>query len=143
MRKITVLVSLILPLQLFSTTYFGNPDNYLMHYRTTGPEIWRDTEGSVTHFVSAMGTTGTIMGTSKYLKEQSPNVQIVGTQPKEGSRIPGIRRWSPEFLPKIFDPSRVDRIIDVKGAPLRGNPIAKILCSENPLVPATQILDLK
>lgn len=92
---------------------FGNKDNPGMHYKTTGPEIWRDTEGKVTHFVSAMGTTGTIMGTSQYLKEQRSNIQIVGTQPKEGSRIPGIRRWSPEFLPKIYDPSRVDRIIDV------------------------------
>lgn len=92
---------------------FANPDNYGMHYKTTGPEIWRDTDGKITHFVSAMGTTGTIMGTSRYLKEQNPNVQIVGTQPKEGSRIPGIRRWSPEFLPKIYEPSRVDRIIDV------------------------------
>jgi len=92
---------------------FGNPDNYKMHYRTTGPEIWRDTEGKVTHFVSAMGTTGTIMGTSRYLKEQSQDVQIIGTQPTEGSRIPGIRRWSPEFLPKIYEPHRVDRIIDV------------------------------
>lgn len=92
---------------------FANPDNYGMHYKTTGPEIWKDTAGKVTHFVSAMGTTGTIMGVSRYLKEQDPNVQIVGTQPKEGSSIPGIRRWSPEFLPKIFDPARVDRIIDV------------------------------
>ncbi len=92
---------------------FGNPDNYGMHYKTTGPEIWNDTEGQVTHFVSAMGTTGTIMGTSRYLKEQNPDVQIIGTQPKEGSRIPGIRRWSPEFLPKIYEPERVDRIIDV------------------------------
>lgn len=92
---------------------FANPDNYKMHYRTTGPEIWRDTEGQVTHFVSAMGTTGTIMGVSRYLKAQSTDVQIVGTQPTEGSRIPGIRRWSPEFLPKIFDRERVDRIIDV------------------------------
>lgn len=92
---------------------FGNPDNYGMHYRTTGPEIWRDTKGQVTHFVSAMGTTGTIMGVSRYLKEQNPAVQIVGTQPTEGSKIPGIRRWSPEYLPKIFEPERVDRIIDV------------------------------
>ena len=97
----------------FMLNQFGNPDNYKMHYRTTGPEIWRDTEGKVTHFVSAMGTTGTIMGTSRYLKEQSSSVQIVGTQPKEGSRIPGIRRWSPEFLPKIYEPERVDRVIDV------------------------------
>lgn len=92
---------------------FANPDNYRMHYRTTGPEIWRDTDGQVTHFVSAMGTTGTIMGVSRYLKEQNPHVQIVGTQPTDGSKIPGIRRWSPEFLPKIFEKERVDRIIDV------------------------------
>ena len=92
---------------------FANPDNWGMHYRTTGPEIWRDTEGQVTHFVSSMGTTGTIMGTSRYLKEQNPAVQIVGVQPTDGSRIPGIRRWSPEYLPKIFEPERVDRIIDV------------------------------
>ncbi|MBO3697718.1 cysteine synthase CysM [Roseivirga sp. E12] len=92
---------------------FGNADNYGQHYKTTGPEIWKDTDGQITHFVSAMGTTGTIMGVSHYLKEQNPNIQIVGTQPKDGSSIPGIRRWSPEFLPKIFDPSRVDRVIDV------------------------------
>lgn len=92
---------------------FGNADNYSQHYKTTGPEIWRDTNGKVTHFVSAMGTTGTIMGVSRYLKEQNPDIQIVGTQPTDGSSIPGIRRWSPEFLPKIFEPSRVDRVIDV------------------------------
>jgi cysteine synthase B len=92
---------------------FGNPDNWGMHYQTTGPEIWRDTEGKITHFVSSMGTTGTIMGVSRYLKEQNPEVQIVGVQPTDGSRIPGIRRWSPEFLPAIFEPERVDRIIDV------------------------------
>ncbi len=92
---------------------FANPDNYLGHYHTTGPEIWRDTQGKVTHFVSAMGTTGTIMGVSRYLKEQNPAVQIVGTQPTEGSNIPGIRRWSPEFLPRIFEQHRVDRILDV------------------------------
>ena len=97
----------------FMLNQFANPDNYGMHYKTTGPEIWRDTQGQVTHFVSAMGTTGTIMGVSRYLKEQSTNIQIVGTQPTEGSSIPGIRRWSPEFLPKIFDPKRVDRVIDV------------------------------
>lgn len=95
---------------------FANPDNWGMHYRTTGPEIWRDTEGRVTHFVSSMGTTGTIMGVSRYLKEQNPNIQIVGVQPTDGSRIPGIRRWSPEFLPKIFEPRRVDRTIDVSQA---------------------------
>jgi cysteine synthase B len=92
---------------------FGNPDNYGMHYRTTGPEIYRDTNQAVTHFVSAMGTTGTIMGVSRYLKEQNPDIQIVGTQPEDGSRIPGIRRWSPEYLPAIYDADRVDQIIDV------------------------------
>ncbi len=97
----------------FMLNQFGNADNWKMHYRTTGPEIWIDTDGKVTHFVSAMGTTGTIMGVSRYLKEQNPEVQIVGTQPTEGSKIPGIRRWSPEFLPKIFEASRVDRTIDV------------------------------
>ena len=97
----------------FMLNQFANPDNYRQHYKTTGPEIWKDTHGKVTHFVSAMGTTGTIMGVSRYLKEQSPNVQIIGTQPTDGSSIPGIRRWSPEFLPKIFEPERVDRVIDV------------------------------
>ncbi len=97
----------------FMLNQFGNTDNYGQHYKTTGPEIWKDTEGKITHFVSAMGTTGTIMGVSRYLKEQNPEIQIVGTQPQDGSSIPGIRRWSPEFLPKIFDPSRVDRVIDV------------------------------
>jgi len=92
---------------------FGNPANPLRHYLTTGPEIWKDTNGKITHFVSSMGTTGTIMGVSRYLKEQNPEVQIIGVQPEEGSRIPGIRRWSPEFLPKIYEPQRVDRIIDV------------------------------
>jgi cysteine synthase B len=92
---------------------FANPDNWGMHYRTTGPEIWRDTRGKVTHFVSSMGTTGTIMGVSRYLKEQNPDVQIVGVQPTEGSNIPGIRRWSPAFLPEIYEPARVDQIIDV------------------------------
>jgi cysteine synthase B len=95
---------------------FANPDNYLAHYRTTGPEIWRDTEGQITHFVSSMGTTGTIMGTSMYLKEQNPNVQIVGCQPTDGSSIPGIRKWPIEYLPKIFDPSRVDRVMEVSQA---------------------------
>ncbi|MEX2231484.1 MAG: cysteine synthase CysM [Cyclobacteriaceae bacterium] len=92
---------------------FSNPDNYRIHYQTTGPEIWRDTQGTITHFVSAMGTTGTIMGVSRYMKEQNKEVQIVGTQPTDGSCIPGIRRWSPEFLPKIFEKHRVDRILDV------------------------------
>jgi S-sulfo-L-cysteine synthase (O-acetyl-L-serine-dependent) len=98
---------------------FANADNYLMHYRTTGPEIWRDTEGKVSHFVSAMGTTGTIMGVSRFLKEKNPSIQIVGTQPTDGSCIPGIRRWSPEFLPKIFERDRVDRIVDVKESDAR------------------------
>ncbi|MEM1321449.1 MAG: cysteine synthase CysM [Bacteroidota bacterium] len=97
----------------FMLNQFANPDNWGMHYRSTGPEIWKDTEGKVTHFVSSMGTTGTIMGVSRYLKEQNPEVQIVGVQPTDGSRIPGIRRWSPEFLPQIFEPQRVDQIIDV------------------------------
>jgi len=92
---------------------FENPDNYLAHYRTTGPEIFRDTQGKITHFVSSMGTTGTIMGTSMYLKEQNAAIQIVGCQPTEGSKIPGIRRWPIEYRPKIYDPSRVDRIMDV------------------------------
>ncbi len=92
---------------------FANPDNYLAHYKTTGPEIWRDTNGEITHFVSAMGTTGTIMGNSMFLKEKNPNVQIVGCQPTEESSIPGIRRWPVEYLPKIFDPSRVDRVMDI------------------------------
>ncbi|WP_462320599.1 cysteine synthase CysM [Halochromatium sp.] len=95
---------------------FSNQDNPLAHYEGTGPEIWRDTEGRVTHFVSAMGTTGTIMGTSRYLKAQNPAVQIIGVQPQEGSSIPGIRRWPEAYLPKIFDASRVDRIIDVSQA---------------------------
>lgn len=92
---------------------FANDDNWRMHYRTTGPEIWRDTDEKITHFVSSMGTTGTIMGVSRYLKEQNPKVEIVGVQPVEGDNIPGIRRWSPEYLPKIFDPMRVDRTIEV------------------------------
>jgi cysteine synthase B len=97
----------------FMLDQFSNPDNYMAHYYSTGPEIWKDTQGKVTHFVSAMGTTGTIMGVSKYLKEKNSSIQIVGTQPTDGSQIPGIRRWTPEFLPKIFDASRVDRVIDV------------------------------
>ncbi len=92
---------------------FANLDNPRIHYETTGPEIWHDTEGQVTHFVSAMGTTGTITGTSQYLKEMNPQVRIVGAQPSEGSRIPGIRKWPQEYLPKIYDPSRVDQIVNV------------------------------
>lgn len=92
---------------------FANNDNWKAHYNTTGPEIWNDTEGTVTHFVSAMGTTGTIIGTSTYLKEKNPAVQIIGAQPSEGSQIPGIRKWPEEYLPKIFNPSKVDRTVDV------------------------------
>jgi len=95
---------------------FANPDNPRAHYEGTGPEIWRDTDGQITHFVSSMGTTGTIMGTSKFLKEQNSNIQIVGVQPSEGSQIPGIRAWPPEYLPKIFDRSRVDRVLEVSQA---------------------------
>ncbi|RBW57156.1 cysteine synthase B [Tenacibaculum sp. E3R01] len=97
----------------FMLNQFENNDNWKAHYKTTGPEIWNDTEGEITHFVSAMGTTGTIMGVSTYLKEKNSNIQIVGAQPKEGSRIPGIRRWSPEYLPKIFDKNKVDKTIEV------------------------------
>jgi cysteine synthase B len=93
---------------------FGNMDNPLAHYETTGPEIWRDTEGQVTHFVSAMGTTGTIMGVSRYLKEQNKAIQIVGVEPTEGSAIPGIRRWPKEYLPSIFEPERLDQTIDME-----------------------------
>ena len=97
----------------FLLNQFANPDNYLAHYKTTAPEIWRDTNGQVTHFVSSMGTTGTIMGASMFLKEKKADIQIIGCQPTEESSIPGIRRWPAEYLPKIFDPSRVDRVIDV------------------------------
>ena len=97
----------------YQLNQFANDDNWKAHYRTTGPEIWRDTMGNVTHFVSSMGTTGTITGTGRYLHEQSADVKIVGVQPTDGSRIPGIRRWSPAFLPKIYDDSVVDQKIDV------------------------------
>jgi len=92
---------------------FSNPDNPLAHYETTGPEIWHDTGGRLTHFVSAMGTTGTIMGTSRFLKERNPEIRIVGVQPAEGAKIPGIRRWPEAYLPRIFDPSRLDTEMDV------------------------------
>lgn len=92
---------------------FANPDNYAAHYKTTGPEIWRDTNKAITHFVSSMGTTGTIMGCSRYFKEMNPSIQIIGCQPTEDSSIPGIRRWPKEYLPKIFEPERVDRVMDV------------------------------
>lgn len=98
---------------------FGNADNYMQHYHTTGPEIWRDTQGKVTHFVSAMGTTGTIMGVSKYLKEQNSSIVIAGCQPGDGAHIPGIRKWPEAYLPKIFDKSRIDRTIEVAEADAR------------------------
>ena len=106
---------------------FSNPDNYIAHYRSTAPEIWKDTDGKITHFVSSMGTTGTIMGNSMFLKEKNPNIQIVGVQPTDGSKIPGIRRWPKEYLPKIFDAKRVDKIIDVSetDASLMANKLAK------------------
>ncbi len=97
----------------FLLNQFANPDNYLSHYNTTAPEIWRDTYGSITHFVSAMGTTGTIMGNSMFLKEKKPEIQIIGCQPTEEASIPGIRRWPKAYLPKIFDASRVDQVIDI------------------------------
>jgi cysteine synthase B len=97
----------------FVLDQFSNPDNPLSHYHSTGPEIWRDTAGTITHFVSAMGTTGTIMGTSMYLKEQNPQIQIVGVQPEEGAAIPGIRRWPTEYMPKIYESTRIDRTIDM------------------------------
>src|SRR5438034_5864874 len=97
----------------FLLNQFANPDNYLAHYKTTGPEIWKDTEGGITHFVSSMGTTGTIMGSSRFFKEKNPAIQIVGCQPTEEASIPGIRRWPAAYLPKIFDPARVDRTMDI------------------------------
>ena len=99
--------------KIFILNQFSNPDNYEAHIKTTGPEIWNDTDGTITHFVSAMGTTGTIMGCSIFLKSKNENIKIVGCQPTPESSIPGIRRWPKEYLPKIFDPSRVDRIIDI------------------------------
>jgi cysteine synthase B len=98
----------------FLLNQFANPDNPMAHYLTTGPEIWRQTAGKVTHFVSAMGTTGTIMGTSMFLKEQNPDIRIIGVQPADGAQIPGIRRWPAEYLPSIYDARRVDRIMDVE-----------------------------
>ncbi|HSH98008.1 MAG: cysteine synthase CysM [Methylophilaceae bacterium] len=95
---------------------FGNQDNPLAHYEGTGPEIWRDTAGKITHFVASMGTTGTIMGTSRYLKEQNPNIQIIGVQPEEGAQIPGIRKWPEEYMPSIFDAKRVDELVYVSQA---------------------------
>lgn len=106
---------------------FSNPDNYQAHYETTAPEIWEQTKGTITHFVSAMGTTGTIMGCSRYLKEQSENIQIVGCQPTDDSSIPGIRKWPKEYLPEIFDRNRVDRVIEVseQDATQRARELAK------------------
>ncbi len=111
----------------FMLNQFANPDNPAMHYKTTGPEIWRDTAEKITHFVSSMGTTGTIMGVSKFLKEKNSNVQIIGCQPTEGSRIPGIRKWQEAYLPKIFDRSRIDRVIDIaeKDARIMAKRLAK------------------
>jgi cysteine synthase B len=100
----------------FILDQFANPDNPLAHYEGTGPEIWRDTQGRITHFVSSMGTTGTIMGVSRYLKERNPSVRIVGAQPAEGSSIPGIRKWPEAYLPKIFERSRVDETVEVSQA---------------------------
>lgn len=113
---------------VFILNQFANPDNYLAHVKTTGPEIWRDTKGQITHFVSAMGTTGTIMGTSMYLKDMNPEIQIIGCQPTETSSIPGIRRWPAAYLPKIFDPTRVDRVIDIdeKDAIRRSRELARL-----------------
>jgi len=102
--------------EYFILNQFANPDNYKAHIKTTGPEIWRDTEGKITHFVSAMGTTGTIMGCSRYLKEQNPNIQVVGCQPTDGACIPGIRRWPEAYLPRTFEPARVDRVMDIAEA---------------------------
>jgi len=114
--------------EYFILNQFANPDNYIAHYKTTGPEIWRDTEGQITHFVSSMGTTGTIMGCSRFFKEVNPDIQIVGCQPTEGSSIPGIRRWPEAYLPKIFEPERVDRVIDVseEEATLMTRKLAKV-----------------
>ena len=99
--------------EFYILNQFSNPDNYMAHYKSTGPEIWKDTNGAITHFVSSMGTTGTIMGCSRFFKEKNPSIQIVGCQPTEESSIPGIRRWPKEYLPKIFEAERVDRVIDV------------------------------
>ena len=107
---------------------FANDDNWQAHYKTTGPEIWKDTQGQITHFVSSMGTTGTIMGTSTYLKEQNPIVEIIGVQPTDNSRIPGIRKWPEAYLPKIFNPKKVDRIMEVSQEEARI--MAKVLAKE-------------
>ncbi len=107
---------------------FGNQDNPLAHYEGTGPEIWRDTDGKITHFVSSMGTTGTIMGVSRYLKEQNPNIRIIGIQPEEGSQIPGIRKWPVEYMPTIYDGNRVDELLFVNQA--NAEKTTRLLASE-------------
>lgn len=107
---------------------FGNDDNWKAHYKTTGPEIWKDTEGTITHFVSAMGTTGTIMGTSTFLKEMNKDISIVGVQPTDNSKIPGIRKWPQEYLPKIFDPNKVDTVMEVSSEEAKA--MAKRLAKE-------------
>ena len=114
--------------EYFILNQFSNPDNYKAHYKTTGPEIWKDTDQRITHFVSSMGTTGTIMGCSRFFKEKDPSIQIIGCQPTEESSIPGIRRWPKEYLPKIFEPHRVDRVIDVsqKEATAMARQLAKV-----------------
>lgn len=114
--------------EFFILNQFANPDNYAAHYKTTGPEIWRDTNQSITHFVSSMGTTGTIMGCSRFFKEKNAGIQIIGCQPTEESSIPGIRRWPKEYLPKIFEPERVDRVMDVsqQEATLMARQLAKV-----------------
>ena len=114
--------------EFFLLNQFANEDNYKAHIKSTGPEIWKDTNGGITHFVSAMGTTGTIMGCSMYLKEQNPDIQIIGCQPIEGSSIPGIRRWPAAYLPKIFDATRVDRVMDIseEEATLMTRKLAKV-----------------
>ena len=114
--------------EYFILNQFSNPDNYEAHYKTTGPEIWKDTNQRITHFVSSMGTTGTIMGCSRFFKEKDPSIQIIGCQPTEESSIPGIRRWPKEYLPKIFEPERVDRVMDVsqKEATSMARQLAKV-----------------
>lgn len=114
--------------EYFILNQFSNPDNYKAHYKTTGPEIWKDTDQCITHFVSSMGTTGTIMGCSRFFKEKDPSIQIIGCQPTEESSIPGIRRWPKEYLPKIFEPERVDRVMDVsqKEATSMARQLAKV-----------------
>lgn len=114
--------------EYFILNQFSNPDNYKAHYKTTGPEIWKDTDQRITHFVSSMGTTGTIMGCSRFFKEKDPSIQIIGCQPTEDSSIPGIRRWPKEYLPKIFEPQRVDRVMDVsqKEATSMARQLAKV-----------------